>query len=79
LLLEREFLIYPADSPLSAEMRNFRQDEQGRRNSAPGHHDDVIMSSAIAFALIDEMDFVPIEFHSSGIKRVADTIEDFLR
>jgi Terminase RNaseH-like domain/Terminase large subunit, T4likevirus-type, N-terminal len=78
LLLERDFLIYPADSPLPAEMRNFRQDERGARNAAAGHHDDTIMSCAIAFALIDEMDFGPIEFSSSGKKRVADTIEDFL-
>jgi phage terminase large subunit-like protein len=77
LLLERDALIYPADSQMLVEMRNFRQNEKGGREAAPGHHDDVIMSSAIAFALIDEMDFVPIEFSSSGIRRLADTIDDY--
>jgi phage terminase large subunit-like protein len=79
LLLERDELIYPAESVIVSEMRNFRQNEKGGRESAPGHHDDSIMASAIAFALLEDTDFGFVEFYSSGKRRSADTIDDYLR
>lgn len=79
LLLERDELIYPAESVIVSEMRNFRQNEKGGREAAPGHHDDSIMSTAIAFALLEDTDFGFVEFYSSGRRRTADTIDDYLR
>lgn len=78
LLLERDEIIYPADSVMVGEMRNFCQNEKGGREAAPGHHDDTIMAAAIAFALLEETDFGFFEYHGSGRKRVSSGLQDFI-
>jgi hypothetical protein len=48
LLLEQQELTIPPNSYLGKEMRNFRQTDKGKRESAAGHHDDAVMALALA-------------------------------
>lgn len=52
LLLEAKKLIFPADSPLPEEFKNFRQTGKSRAASQ-GFHDDCVMMCSIAFSAID--------------------------
>jgi hypothetical protein len=53
IMLERDELIYPADSWFAKELPNFRQNSKGQRKAATGH-DDTVMAAAIAFADFDD-------------------------
>lgn len=48
LMLERKELTIPPEHFIGAELRTFRQSAKGKREAAPGHHDDAVM--ALAFA-----------------------------
>lgn len=50
LALEKEQLIYPANSPLVDEMLSFRR-EGKKLEAAPGKHDDVVMGCAFAVTI----------------------------
>jgi hypothetical protein len=52
LALEQQVLIYPANCPLIDEMLSFRR-KGTKLESAPGRHDDTIMSTAFALAVTD--------------------------
>jgi hypothetical protein len=53
LLIENHQLSYVNDE-FVIQLKNFRQNERGQRSAASGFHDDRVMCSAIAFAVLEE-------------------------
>lgn len=52
-LLEHDEIIFP-EGVILDELRAFQQKEGGKREAAPGHHDDTVMAFAFACSLIPE-------------------------
>lgn len=52
-LLEHDELIFP-EGVILDELRAFQQKDGGKREAAPGHHDDTVMALAFACSLIPE-------------------------